>query len=280
MPSFLRPLSLLLALALPAGLLGCERRFTLEFVAQVGGEPLRCDTTYAGIGASGSTLQLLDFKAYVRDVHLVRANGQRHRLVLDQDKRWQRETVALLDFEDGTGGCNTGSPDVRTEVSGRVFDADDYTGVEFTLGVPPERNHLNVDWQEPPLDIPSMWWSWKDGYKFVRLDVRADGNRTYVFHLGSDGCEGTTDVGITCASDNQAHISLQGFRPGESRVVFDVAALFSHTDFHANDHGGPDLVDGCMSSPDDPECSAFLQQVGLGEGAPFRSSPDAFIRLE
>ena len=273
---------LMLVLVVPALLLACggERQLSLQFAAQVRGEPLRCDALYEKIGVSGSTLQLLDFKAYVRGVALVRENGDRHPLVLEQDGHWQRETVAMLDFEDGTGTCNTGSPELRTEVVGYVRDFDDYTGVEFTLGVPPELNHRNVEWVDPPLNVPSMWWSWTHGYRFLRLDVRSGGNRPYVFHVRAAGCTGTPDIGVKCSAENQGTIFLEGFVPGQSRVVFDVAALFAHTDFESSGDGMTDLVAGCLSSAGDPECASLFAQIGLGSGPTAPGGADAFIRVE
>jgi uncharacterized repeat protein (TIGR04052 family) len=273
---------LLLLLALPTLLLACgeARQLSLPFAAQVHSKPLRCDASYEKIGASRTSLQLQDFKAYVRDVALVRENGARYPLVLEQDGRWQRDTVALLDFEDGTGNCNTGSPELRTEVVGLVPDLDDYTGVEFTLGVPPELNHKNVEWVDPPLDVRSMWWSLTNGYRFLRLDVRAGGNRPYAFHVRADGCTGTPDIGVHCSAENQGTVFLTGFVPGQSRVVFDVAALFAHTDFESSGDGTTDPVAGCLSSADDPECAALFGQIGLGGGPHAASGADAFIRVE
>ncbi|NTX16323.1 metallo-mystery pair system four-Cys motif protein [Myxococcus sp. CA056] len=272
----------LLVLAAPVLLLACmgERQVSVQFTAQVRGEPLRCDASYEKVGASGTSLQLLDFKAYVHDVALVRKNGDRFPLVLAQDGRWQRKTIALLDFEDGTGTCNTGSPELRTEVVGVVPDFDDYTGVEFTLGVPRELNHRNVEWADPPLNDPSMWWSWTYGYRYLRLDVRSGGNRAYVFHVRADGCTGTPDIGVDCSAENQSTILLTGFVPGRSRVVFDVAALFAHTDFESSGDGLTDPVPGCFSSAGDPECAALLPQVGLGRGPRVLGGTDAFIRVE
>ncbi len=52
--------------------------------------------------------------------------------------------MALLDFEDGTGTCNTGSSAVNTSLRGKAKAYDDYTGVAFTVGVPERLNHLDA----------------------------------------------------------------------------------------------------------------------------------------
>ncbi|MGB1261964.1 MAG: MbnP family copper-binding protein [Cognaticolwellia sp.] len=60
--------------------------------------------------------------------------------------------------------------------------------MRFTLGVPFERNHLNPISQESPLNIPSMFWVWQTGHKFIRLEM-ASKNAQWLFHLGSTGCK-------------------------------------------------------------------------------------------
>ncbi len=267
-----------------AALIGCgggeDPSFTIQFAAQVGAQPLRCDATFPGIGTSGSAMSLRDFKAYVHDVTLVRANGERHPIALEQDGRWQHGGVALLDFEDGTGTCDIGSSEVHTAVTGTAPEFEDYTGVEFKLGVPAELNHLNSATAEAPLNLMDMFWSWKDGYRFLRLDVRTTANPNFVFHLGSDGCEGTPGDGYTCASANHVNPTLTGFDPNSSRVVFDLAALFAETDLDHVVDMQTDFVSGCMMSDADPECAPLLSRLGLGTSPASVTGPDAFIRVE
>src|SRR5688500_9420072 len=108
-----------------------EKPYTVRFSPQVREQPLTCGQRYTDIGTRRSTLELLDFKLYVREVTLVRANGERHELALEQDGTWQRDSLALLDFEDGTGACDTGSPGVRRELVGTAPGHGDYTALEF-----------------------------------------------------------------------------------------------------------------------------------------------------
>ncbi len=276
-----RPCTFLVIVA-AAGLVGCgggEKSFTINFAAQVRDQPLLCDGSYRGIGTSGTTLRLLEFKAYVREVTLVRANGERQPLTLEQDGRWQLDQIAQLDFENATGTCN-GTPDVRTTVTGTAPDFDDYTGLEFKLGIPEELNHLDMAMAQAPLNDPAMFWSWKGGYRFLRLDVRSTGNSSFIFHLGAAGCEGSPADGYTCAAGNQVAFSFPEFDPANQRVVFDLAALFADTDLDHVIDGQTDLISGCMSADDDPECPALLSRVGLGTTPASTSGPEAFIRIE
>lgn len=88
--------------------------------------------------------RLLDFRLFVHDVELVRAGGEHVPFRLTEDGAWQRDGVALLDFEDGSGSCETGSADTNARLRGEAPQHEDYTGVAFTLGMPERRNHLDA----------------------------------------------------------------------------------------------------------------------------------------
>lgn len=261
---------------------GCgdnDKTYTLRFSPQVREQPLSCGNSYTDIGTSRGVIELLDFKVYLRDVTLVRANGDRHPLKLEQDGTWQRDSIALLDFEDGTGTCDTGSPQVRTQVVGTAPEHDDYTGLEFKVGLPPDLNHLDGATAPAPLNAPGMWWSWQGGYKFLRLDVRTRTNDAFFFHLGAAGCRGTVAEGFTCTSDNQATVVLSGFDPDSNQVVLDAAGLYSALDVDRVADGTTDSLSGCMSSAADPECPAFFEQLGMAvDGSP-RALPTTFFRV-
>lgn len=280
-----RPLPALLLLSVLPFLQACggdgssEKKFTVRFSPQVGEQSASCNASYPNIGKTGTTIELQDFKMYVRDVTLVRANGEKHPLKLDQDGTWQRDAIALLDFEDGTGTCGTGSPGTNLAVVGRAPDFNDYTGLEFKLGLPEERNHLNGPIEPPPLNTPGMWWSWLGGYKFLKLEVRTTRNATWFFHLGASGCTGSTAEGYDCAASNQSTVALSGFNPEDNQVVLDLAALYAGSDLdHAVD-AKTDTIAGCMSSLSDPECPALFSQVGLAADGSPQAVPASFIRV-
>ena len=126
-------------------LAGCSdgtTAYSVTFAPIVNGMPFQCGATYTNIGVTQTTIQPQDFRMYVHGVTLIRANGEQHPLVLTQDKKWQFQDIALLDFEDGTGLCNTASPETNFSVVGRAPQHNDYTGVQFTLGVPADDGSL------------------------------------------------------------------------------------------------------------------------------------------
>lgn len=239
-----------------------ERPVTIHFAATVHNEPFACGRTFAGLGLSQATIEPLDFRMYVHDVALVTAAGERVLLNLDQDERWQRDSLALLDFEDGRGSCGTGNADLRMEVRGTVPDGQ-YTGVEFTLGVPEELNHLDAATSPAPLNVPGLWWSWAGGYKFVRLDVKTESNPAFYFHLGATSCEGTPTTGFSCSFANLKTVRLDGFDPDQNVIQIELAELYAGSDLNALPDTSVDSVSGCMAFGGDPECPDMFSRLGM-----------------
>ncbi|MDI1477290.1 MbnP family copper-binding protein [Polyangium sp. y55x31] len=257
-----------------------QRSVALEFAAKVGGEPFACGATFTGLGSTKTTANPLDFRMYVHDVRLVRPDGSEAPIALEQDGRWQRDDIAFLDFEDGTGTCETGSPETRTQIVGDV-PAGEYVGVAFNVGLPPEMNHLDAATAPAPLNIPGMWWSWKGGYKFVRLELRTTANPTYFFHLGSTSCEGSVKDGFSCAASNQAEIRLDGFDPDTKSIVFDIASFYAGSDLDLQIDPMTDGVSGCMAFAGDPECPPVFEALGMSfEGQTPGNGEQTAFRVE
>ncbi len=258
----------LIPIAVAAGLAGCHSSsggtpYSIKFSATVAGAPFSCTQSYPDIGLSKSTIMPGDLRMYIHDVALVRADGQPVPLALTPDNKWQSNNVALLDFEDGTGNCNTNSPETNLTVVGTAPKEDDYTGVQFALGVPSGVDHLNAETAAPPQNDPAMWWSWLGGYRFIRVDVSTPANSSWNFHLGAMVCSGASMDSITCQFDDQSVVKLVGFTPGSSTVNLDLATLFADSDLDHQVDGVSDQVAGCMSGPGDPECPVLFEKVGL-----------------
>ncbi len=262
------------ALVAALTLCGCDpaddgdAAISVRFEAELGGAPFLCTETYAGIGSSGASVKPLDFRLFIHEIKLIRADGERVPLELDENE-WQHDGVVLLDFEDASGSCATGSPGTNGEVRGRS-PAGDYTGVEFIVGVPDELNHLDGATAPAPLNTPGMWWSWAGGYKYMRLDLSSANQPAFYFHLGSTACGGDPVSGFECSYGNLASISLEGMDLGSDAVVIDGAAIFAGVDVDREDDPG-DTLPGCMAFPGDPECPAMLGALGLG----FEETPSA-----
>ena len=252
---------LFLAAALPA--CDSEREVSLRFAPVLGGQPFACAKDFTGVGTGGSTVTPLDFRVYVHEVALLRAGGERVPVVVTDDGQWQHDGLVLLDFEDGTGACMTGSPRMNLEVRGSVPDHGDYVGVEFIVGVPHEHNHLDGATAPAPLNAQGMWWTWQGGYKYMRLDVRPSNQPEFFYHLGATSCTGSVQDGFTCAFNNLPTVRLDGFDPERDEIVVDAAQILAGVDVEKVPDGASDTLPGCMAFPGDPECPAMMAPLGL-----------------
>ena len=235
---------------------------TIRLAATVGAEPFACGKTFEGVGTTKSSLRMSDSRFYVSNVRLARANGAPVPVTLTQDGLWQVDDVALIDFEDATGLCANGTPQTHTTIEGTV-PAGSYTGVEFDLGLPFDKNHRDPAAQPSPLNLTRLFWSWNAGYKFMRLDMRTTGlPQGWVIHLGSTGCDGATaTVGPTaCRQANRPTIVIPAFNAKTDTVVMDVAAMLAGSNVDKNQER---TAAGCMSAPNDADCGPLFTSLGL-----------------
>lgn len=262
-----RPLALMTCVTVSLAAQNSDIPVRVNVRAMVGDSPLACGRSYPSIGKASSTIQATEFKFFVHDVHLVRRDGQTVPVTLTQDGLWQNGTVAMLDFEDGTAGCSNGNADLRDVIEGTA-PVGDYTGVGFTLGVPFDRNHLDLTAQPSPLSLTRMFWAWNSGYKFLRLDLNTEGAQNWMVHLGSTECTPTgsaTTIPTNCRHQNRTQVVLADFDATRDAIQLDVAELLRGADVSRNQ---PKTASGCMSAPNDNDCAPLFDALGL----PFGSS--------
>jgi len=243
-------------------------RVTLSFAAVVGAEPFDCTKTYANVGVEKATVAPQDFRFYVHDVALVADDGSEVQVDLEDDGTWQRDGVALLDFESGIGSCTAGTRETNASIVGSVPSGRAWKGLRFKVGVPESMNHLDSARAPAPFNEPGLWWSWKGGYKYARIDLETPGQpKGFYFHLGATGCTGDATTAYTCAQGNVAPIALTGFDPKRSKVVVDLAKIFAQSQVNRGPDMQTDFVAGCMSGATDPDCPTMMGAFGLGVGA-------------
>ncbi len=258
----------------------------IRFNAAVNGAPFVCGKTYPGVGAKASTLTPRDFRFYVSHVSLIDTQGHKVPVRLNQETPWQHQNVALLDFENGSAGCE-GNLETNDVVTGTV-PAGQYKGLRFELGVPFELNHQDVNRASSPLNLTSLFWIWRVGYKFARLDFASSGQpQGYTVHLGSTGCgesammHGGGDsiarkAPISCSEPNRPDVFLKDFDPNTHHVTADLGVLLAESDIDLNQ---PETPAGCMSTLDDSDCVGIFKQLGLPFGkAPV--GPQRFFRQD
>ena len=263
-----------------------DQPVTIAFAGEFAGQLFSCAQAYDGIGRTGSTVEVADYRLYVSDLRLLTADGREVPIVLDQDGIWQAGDVAMLDFEDATGGCVNGTPATNRTVRGTA-PAGDYNGLAFEIGVPFAQNHVDPTLQASPMNLTAMFWNWQGGYKFVKVDLATAGQplaamqtasdhagggsageraRGWSLHLGSTGCASpsrTTAPDGPCAAPNRVAVRFAPFDPARNVVVIDPAAVLVEADVDVN---APETSPGCMSFPGDADCLSVMPRLGLPYG--------------
>jgi uncharacterized repeat protein (TIGR04052 family) len=272
-------------------------KVSIRFAAEVGGQPFKCGESYGGIGSTNSRITPSDFRFYVTNVELIDANGKAVPVALDQDAVWQYRNVSLLDFENRTGPCVTGTAETHDVVTGSVPKGA-YRGLRFQLGVPFELNHADATIAPSPLNLTSLFWNWQAGYKFLRIDLASSGRQQdikpgdiprfgdregsnrlgFAIHIGSTMCaaSGPTDKPTACANSNRATIEFANFDVAKNVVVADLKSLLNGVNVDVNQ---PETPAGCMSTPTDGDCNPLMRNAGLAFGGA-QSDGQKFFRVK
>ncbi len=257
-----------------------EHHVAISFALMADGNEVGCGAPLVNLGSGRLEAKLHDARLYLYGVKLIDAKGLRTPITLAQND-WQYADLAHLDFKDARGGntpCSATNPAKNTTITGTA-PVGAYLGLEFSVGVPVQGmvdgkavslNHSSTETAPPPLDIALMAWNWQGGRKFLLVEVdptpivtKAYGSKSksWMVHLGSTGCKGNPATGeiVSCARENRSTVVFDRFDPRTQRVELDLTTLFEGNDLRF-DRGG---ATGCMSGPDDPECSAIFEHLGL-----------------
>ena len=256
---------------------------TLRFAAQVNGQPFACGQSYGGVGTTRSTITPSDYRFYVSEVQLIDATGRAVPVTLTQDGTWQRDGLALLDFENGSGPCRNGTAAMNGSVRGTV-PAGRYTGLRFTVGVPFAANHGDPTTAPSPLNLTAMFWTWQAGYKFIKFDTATTGQPStaaaphsqgggdasgFSVHLGSTLCASpsrTQAPQAECGSPNRITVQFDNFDAATQTVVADIGRVLAGANVDVN---APGSSPGCMSFPKDADCPPVMGALGLAyDGVP------------
>lgn len=267
-----------------------DKPVEIKFAGDFAGKAFACGAPVEGIGVTHSVVSVADYRLYVSGVALTRADGSEVPVKLDQDGKWQLDDVALLDFEDATGGCVNGTPDTNMAVRGTVPDGD-YVGLKLAVGVPFDKNHQDPTLASSPLNLTAMFWTWQGGYKFMKVDLATSGlpiekaaaeadhsgqpaagakppAKGWALHLGSTMCaaDSKTSAPKDCKNPNRIPVAFAAFDPAKNVVVIDPAKALAEANVDVN---APETSPGCMSFPKDADCVSVMPKLGLPyDGAP------------
>ncbi len=241
----------------------------LHFAASDTGALAACGAT-AGAG----TPALRDLRFFIHDIGLGDAQGVERALVIVDDGAWQVGGVALVDLEDGRGACREGTPEVRSVVLTRAAPGRGLEGqasprpagtqragrtLRFRIGVPFELNHTDPARAHGALALTSMHWSWRAGYKFLRLSATLEGGVPWFLHLGSTGCAGTIGAVSRCRHPSRPAVVLEDFDPMRDEIRLDPQPLFAALAAAPADA----RIASCMGVPSAPGCAAVFPVLGL-----------------
>lgn len=229
----------------------------INFEARVGDAPYSCAADGAVAPFGDTTIAPGGLRFFVHDVELILADGTVTAVKPIDDGFWQTDSVGLLDFEDGTARCRGGTGETNTKLVVEKPSAA-VTGIAFKIGVPFAENHADPAKASGPLTYTSMHWSWKAGYKFLRLDGKTAAGEPYGLHMGSTGCEGGIGDVTSCARPNRVKVEFTEFDPARQTLVLDIAEMVSAD---ADETGGSKI--GCLGEKTEPGCVPVFRQLGL-----------------
>jgi len=139
-----------------------------------------------------------------------------------------------------------------------LAESENITDIRFTLGVPFSLNHLNPLTQASPLNVSSMFWGWRGGHKFMRIEL-ASKNDDWLFHLGSTGCKALSPVRAPeaeCLQPNRVVVSLP-ITNKTTNIELNLAVLFGDLELTRKN--------SCQSSPDEESCKVLFDNLGLNK---------------
>jgi uncharacterized repeat protein (TIGR04052 family) len=164
---------------------------------------------------------------------------------------WQTDDVVLIqpDFDDCATKSEGEDKTIQNDpIASQVIKTNSYLQFaspvdldaseqfSFSLAVPFELNHQNPLLQPSPLNLPSMFWSWRSGHKFFRLDMQSF-DRNWVFHLGSVGCTAASTMRSPqseCVQPNRVNFILDKKHDG-TKLVLHLDRLIANTSLQKND---------------------------------------------
>lgn len=239
----------------------------IGFTVAVGSEAFACNKTFK-LGTTDSTFSPQDMRFFISEVTLIGEDGAEYAYELEDDGTWQKDGVALLDFEDATGACSNGTAATNTSLRGHAATKG-YHALRFTLGVPFALNHQDAASAPAPFNTTAMFWSWQGGYKFLKADGATTGLASgFNVHIGSTACQpGATPNSVAaCDNPNRLTVLIENFDVETAHVQLDLGALLAGSNLDTNQ---PMSAPGCMSAPTDMDCQAIFARLGL----PFASAP-------
>ncbi|GLR72566.1 MbnP family copper-binding protein [Agaribacter marinus] len=199
---------LLISIAIFFGIVGCSQNANvtndnwvdLTFVLTYKQKQVLCG---AEVDLAAKKWRINKFAFFVSNIH-VGVDGGRWLHVENVPNDWQTEQTTLINLVARCSDSNDKNTNATVKFYLPNVVLDDIVKLKFSLFVPFEQNHLNPLIQAPPLNNAEMFWSWRQGHKFMRVDMQSEED-DWLFHLGSVGCESVAVVRPPPAPCKQAN---------------------------------------------------------------------------
>lgn len=211
------------------------------------GAPFDC----RAIHIQGQKWQLDSLAFYLSEMQLVTAERQ-HAASFYADE----PSLQLIRFD--TEDCQ-GQVTLRSAIGLNAAQQ-----IQFTLAVPFELNHKNPVTQPMPLNFPDMFWTWRNGYKFLRIDMHSDEDN-WAYHLGSVGCTSASPVRAPesqCVQPNRVSFELPVPESESIALVLHLDRLLTGIE--------PGASQRCVMHGDsEPACEVLFDNLQKGESPVF-----------
>lgn len=203
---------------------------SIEFDVRAGDQNFQLGTTYQN--ALGQDFQIDVFRYYISNIKLVREDGSTYEDPLSSDGS---KGYYLIDEADQSS--------TMIMLEGVPFD--EYTGMEFTIGVDADR--VSQGAQTGALDpANNLFWSWNAGYIFVQIEGTSpesmETDNEIMYHIGgyktdveNPNLANNIKIKSVAFAGETAHVTATS-QP-EIHIVVDVKKFFegtTDTDFATN----------------------------------------------
>ncbi len=193
-----------------------------------------------------------DIRFYLHDIEVRTLDGDWIPAPLAQVEHWQNSQVALMSLVARPDRC-ADHPEPPHDLLRLLLPPDTgIDGIRAAIGVPFALNHADPTTLSGPLSQMQMYWSWRAGFRFVRIDGVHEGE-SFEVHYGSTQCTGETEAIEGCDRPNLARMEVIGDITGAGITV--LLDRFVNDDLLAGGH--------CTAVADAPACINAHSALGI-----------------
>jgi len=226
--------------AVGLALFGCNKNVdteSLAFSLQIQDEKINCGQSAV------QGMELSQFWFYLSQIR-IEVNGEWRDVTLPNTK-WQHDNVALI------GQHCSDNTDKNWQLTLSQGELIDVKKLAFSIAVPFELNHQNPLKAQSIFDNANMFWTWQQGYKSLRLDLKGD-NEGWAYHIGAVGCKSPSVMRAPttpCRELNHINVELVDVDVNKP-ITIDLARVIEGI--------GLSKLSRCLSMPSQHSCAQLM----------------------